>query len=155
MPKRNSDARKREALRAHGSLNPHPETVTSALFQNSTFFDPVDLVQVKYEMLRRAEAENQPVSRAAREFGFSRPSFYQAQTAFQQSGLSGLIPQKRGPREAHKLTDTVMEFVEQTRGAEPSLHWQVLADRIKQRFGVEVHRRSIERAVARQQKKRR
>ena len=112
MPKRNSDARKREALRAHGSLNPHPEAVTSALFQNSTFFDPADLVQVKYEMLRRAEAENQPVSRAAREFGFSRPSFYQAQTAFQQSGLSGLIPQKRGPREAHKLTDAVMEFVE-------------------------------------------
>lgn len=155
MPKRNSDARKREALRAHGSLNPHPEAVTSALFQNSTFFDPADLVQVKYEMLRRAEAENQPVSRAAREFGFSRPSFYQAQTAFQQSGLSGLIPQKRGPREAHKLTDAVMEFVEQTRRAEPSLRWQVLADRIKQRFGVDVHRRSIERAVARQQKKRR
>jgi transposase len=155
MPKRNADARKREALRAHASLNPHPEAVTSALFQNSTFFDPLDLVQVKYEMLRRAEAENQPVSRAAREFGFSRPSFYQTQTAFQQSGLSGLIPQKRGPREAHKLTDAVMEFVEQTRGAEPSLGWQVLADRIKQRFGVEVHRRSIERAVARHQKKRR
>jgi len=155
MPKRNSDARKREALRAHGSLNPHHDAVTSALFQNSNFFDPLDLVQVKYEMLRRAEAENQPVSRAAREFGFSRPSFYQAQIAFQQSGLSGLIPQKRGPREAHKLTDAVMEFVEQTRGAEPSLRWQELADRIKQRFGVEVHRRSIERAVARQQKKRR
>lgn len=155
MSKRNADARKREALRAHASLNPHPEAVTSALFQNSDFFDPLDLVQVKYEMLRRADAENQPISRAAREFGFSRPSFYQAQTAFQQSGLSGLIPQKRGPREAHKLTDAVMEFVEQTRDAEPSLRWQVLADRIKQRFGVEVHRRSIERAVARQQKKRR
>lgn len=155
MSKRNADARKREALRAHASLNSHPEAVTSALFQNSNFFDPLDLVQVKYEMLRRAEAENQPVSRAAQEFGFSRPSFYQAQAAFQQRGLSGLIPQKRGPREAHKLTDAVMEFVEQTRGAEPSLRWHVLADRIKQRFGVEVHRRSIERAVARQQKKRR
>jgi transposase len=155
MSKRNADARKREALRAHASLNPHPEAVTSALFRNSDFFDPLDLVQVKYEMLRRADAENQPVTRAAREFGFSRPSFYLAQAAFQQSGLSGLIPQKRGPREAHKLTDAVMEFVEQTCGVEPSLRWQVLADRIKQRFGVEVHRRSIERAVARQQKKRR
>lgn len=155
MAKRNADARKRKALRAHASLNPHPEAVTSALFQNSDFFDPLDLVQVKYEMLRRADAENQPISRAAREFGFSRPSFYQAQAAFQQSGLSGLIPQKRGPHEAHKLTDAVMEFVEQARRAEPSLRWQVLADRIKLRFGVEVHRRSIERAVARQQKKRR
>jgi transposase len=153
MPKRNSDARKREALSAHGSLNPHPEAVSSVLFQNSNFFDPLDLVQVKYEMLRRTETDNQPVSRAAREFGFSRPSFYQAQAAFQQSGLSGLIPQKRGPRQAHKLTDAVMEFVEQARLAEPSLHWQELADRIKQRFAVEVHQRSIERALTRRQKK--
>lgn len=155
MPKRNSDPRKQQALRAHGSLNPHPEAVTSALFQNSDFFDPRDLVQVKYEMLRRADAENQPVSRAAQEFGFSRPSFYQAQAAFQQSGLSGLIPQKRGPRQAHKLTASVMEFVEQTRRAEPSLRWQELAHRVKQRFGVTIHPRSIERGVARGQKKRR
>jgi transposase len=155
MPKRNSDQRKQQALRAHGSLNPHPETVTSALFQNSDFFDPQDLVQVKYEMLRRADAESQPISRAAQEFGFSRPSFYQAQVAFQQSGLSGLIPQKRGPRQAHKLTASVMKFVEQTRRAEPSLRWQELADRIEEQFGVNVHPRSIERGLAREQKKRR
>jgi hypothetical protein len=85
MPKRNSDQRKQQALRAHGSLNPHPETVASALFQKSDFFDPRDLVQVKYEMLRRVDAESQAISRAAQEFGFSRPSFYQAQAAFQQN----------------------------------------------------------------------
>ena len=155
MPKRSSDQRKQQALRAQGSLNPHPETVTSPLFQNSGFFDPRDLVQVKYEMLRRVDAENQPISRAAQEFGFSRPSFYQAQAALQQGGLSGLVPQKRGPRQAHKLTASVMKFVEQTRRAEPSLRWQELADRIEEQFGVNVHPRSIERGVAREQKKRR
>jgi len=155
MPKRSSDQRKQQALHAQGSLNPHPETVTSPLFQNSGFFDPRDLVQVKYEMLRRVDAENQPISRAAQEFGFSRPSFYQAQAALQQGGLSGLVPQKRGPRQAHKLTASVMKFVEQTRRAEPSLRWQELADRIEEHFGVNVHPRSIERGVAREQKKRR
>ncbi len=149
MPKRNSDQRKQQALRAHGSLNTHPEAVTSSQFQNSDFFDPRDLVQVKYEMLRRVDAENQSISRAAQEFGFSRPSFYQAQAAFQQSGLSGLIPQKRGPRQAHKLTAAIMEFVEQTRRSEPSLRWQELADRVKQRFAVNNHPRSIARGVAR------
>jgi transposase len=155
MAKRNSDQRKQQALRAHGSLNPHPETVTSVLFQKSDFFDPRDVVQVKYEMLRRADAENLPISRAAQEFGFSRPSFYQAQAAFQQSGLSGLMPQKRGPRQAHKLTVEVMEFVEQTRRAEPSLRWRDLAERVNQRFGVNIHPRSVERGLARRQKKRR
>jgi hypothetical protein len=73
----------------------------------------------------------------------------------QQNGLSGLIPQKRGPRQAHKLTAAIMEFVEQTRRSEPSLRWQELADRVEQRFGVNIHPRSIERGVAREQKKRR
>jgi transposase len=152
MPKRSSGHRKQQALRAHGSLNPHPETVTSTLFQNSDFFDPTDLVQVKYEMLRRVDADIQPISRATQEFGFSRLSFYQAQAAFQQSGLSGLIPQKRGPRQAHKLTVPIMEFIQQARLAEPSLRWQELADRVKERFDVSVHPRSIERGVARGQK---
>jgi hypothetical protein len=72
-----------------GVLHPHPESVTAALFQDSSFFDPSDLIQVKYEMLRRVEAEQIPVSRAAHEAGLSRPSFYQAQAAIQQIGLAG------------------------------------------------------------------
>jgi hypothetical protein len=44
-------------------LNPSPERVTDELFQE--FFDPRDLVQVKYEMLRRVQTEGQPVGRSA------------------------------------------------------------------------------------------
>src|SRR5438128_2265832 len=114
---------KQEILRRQGTLNPHPDSVTSPLFQNSDFFDSRDLLQIKYEMLRRVETEDAPVSQAVREFGFSRPSFYQAQTAFQQGGLNGLLPQKRGPRQAHKLTSEVIGFIQQIRGADPSLGW--------------------------------
>ena len=59
---------------------------------------------MKYEMLRLVSVEKRPVSEAAKLCGFSRPSFYQAQAAFAQSGLAGLIPQKPGPRSGHKLT---------------------------------------------------
>ena len=45
--------RKRQTLRRHGTLNPEPESVTDPLFHGNDFFDPNDLVQVKYEMLRR------------------------------------------------------------------------------------------------------
>jgi transposase len=108
----------------------------------------------QYEMLRRMETENTPVSQAAREFGLSRPSFYQAQAAFQHGGLGGLIPQKRGPRQAHKLTPEVIQFLGRIHGADPSLSWPELARRIRERFGIQVHPRSVERAWTRQQKKR-
>ena len=145
-------AEKRRRLRQHASLNPRPEGVTHPLFRGNEFFDPHDLVQVKYEMLRMVSIEKQPVSEAAKAFGFSRPSFYQAQAAFVQGGLAGLIPQKPGPRSGHKLTPTVMEFLTQARVAEPSLRPERLASLIKKNFGVQVHPRSIERQFLRQKK---
>jgi transposase len=153
MPNTKSRPGKLDALRQQGTLNPHPEAVTDELFQDNEFFDPRDLVQLKYEMLRRVEVEQDSVSRTAAAFGFSRPSFYQAQSAFEQAGIAGLIPQKRGPRRAHKLTAEVMEFIHQSRAAGPSLRTEELAQLVWERFGVRIHPRSIERRLSRQQKK--
>ena len=146
---------KRRLLRQQGVLHPHAEAVTAALFQNSSFFDPDDLIQVKYEMLRRVEAEQTPVSRAAHEAGLSRPSFYQAQAALQRDGLAGLIPQKPGPHGAHKLTAPVLEFLNRQRTSQPGLKYAELAGLVRQQLGVTVHPRTIERALAPRQKKRR
>jgi transposase len=149
------NAAKTQSLRQHGVLNPHPEAVTDLLFQTSDFFDPQDLIQVKYEMLRRVEIDKAPITEAAAAFGLSRPAFYQAQHAVAQQGLPGLIPRKRGPRGAHKLTPAILEFVLQQRSDMPSLTIAELISRIQQRFGVVVHRRTIERHLAWQEKKRR
>ncbi len=140
-------------LRQQGCLNPHPAQVTDELFRTREFFDPRDLIQVKYEMLRRVETEGQPVNQSAAAFGFSRPSFYQAQASFQQGGLPALMPQKRGPKQAHKLTADVLAFVHDARQEDPALRPAALASRIQDRYGITVHPRSIERALARSQKK--
>lgn len=142
------------SLRRHGTLVPRPERITDPLFEGHEFFDPRDLIQVKYEMLRRVRLEGQPIRRAAAAFGVSRPSYYQAQAAFEQEGLVGLVPRKRGPRGAHKLTEEVLAAVEQMRQAEPELGSQELVERLEQRLGLEVHPRSLERALARRKKKR-
>ena len=102
---------KRTFLRQQGTLNPRPEAVRHASFRDREFFDPQDLVQVKYEMLRQVGVDKQPFSQAAKTFGLSRPSFYQAQAAFQETGLAGLLPHERGPRSGHKLTNELMQFV--------------------------------------------
>jgi transposase len=146
---------KRSLLRQQGVLHPHPEAVTAVLFQENSFFDPNDLIQVKYEMLRRVEAEQTPVSLAAHEAGLSRPSFYQAQAAIQQNGLAGLIPQKPGPHGAHKLTPSVLDFLDRQRASQPDLSYAKLARLVQEQLGVTVHPRTIERVLSRRQKKRR
>jgi transposase len=143
---------KRSFLRQQGTLNPRPQDVRNETFHGSDFFDPQDLLQVKYEMLRLVEVEKKPVSQAAEAFGFSRPSFYQAQAAFQDAGLAGLLPHKRGPRSGHKLTPEVMSVVTQLRAAEPEISSAQLARRLAARFGISVHPRSIDRQWRRQKK---
>ena len=63
------------------------------------------------------------------------------------------MPQKRGPKQAHKLTAEVLTFILQIRQEDPSLRLAALVSRIQDRYGVAVHPRSIERALARRQKK--
>jgi len=153
MAKKPNRDPKSRALKQEGSLHPRPEQVKDELFLSHEFFDPRDLVQVKYEMLRRVQSEGQTVSQSAARFGFSRPSFYQAQAAFEQGGLPALMAQKRGPKRAHKLSTEVLAFVHQAQQEDSSLRPAGLAVLVKDRYGVSVHPRSIERALTRSQKK--
>ena len=104
---------KLNALHAAHAVHPHPDAVTDPLFaDDQRFFDARDLVQVKYEMLRRVHVDGRAVSQTAATFGFSRPTFYAAQTAWQEGGLPGLLPERPGPRAAHKLTEPVLTFLD-------------------------------------------
>ena len=154
MPHRKPTDPKSHALQKCGSLNPKPDAVVDDLFRQSPFFDPRDLVQVKYEMLRRVLVEGMAVARSASAFGLSRPSFYEAQAAFERGGLADLLPQKRGPRVAHKLGREVMDFIAEVRAGDSSVNAAALVPLIQERFSIKVHRRSIERALGRQEKKR-
>jgi transposase len=144
---------KTRILAEHGALNPRAKQVRDPLFQHSEFFNPRDLVLVKYEMLRRVRIEGQSVTRAARTFGFSRVAFYQARAAFRDQGLPGLLPKRRGPRHAHKLTEPVLRFIDRKRVADSNLRASALAVMIRAQLGLSVHPRSIERALVRRAKK--
>jgi transposase len=149
MARRREDP-KEAALRAARTLNPRPEAVADEAFTSGPeFFDARDLVQVKYEMVRRVRAGGQPVTKAAAAFGFSRPSYYQAAAAVEAGGLAGLVPARPGPRRAHKLTGEVVAFARQLREDDPSLRSAQVAEAITERFGIAVHPRSVERALGR------
>ena len=142
---------KGDELARSRTLNPHPEKVSDAAFASSEFFDARDVVQVKYEMVRTVEAEGSTISAAAGAFGMSRQSYYSAAAALAEGGLGGLLPAKPGPRGAHKLTAEVLEHLERLRSQDPSLGSADLAGAVAARFGVSVHPRSVERALARRE----
>ncbi len=143
---------KEEALKQQGVLNPQPEKVLDELFLSSDFFDPRDLVQVKYEMVRRVVKDDYPVNLAARLFGFSRPTFYQVKNAFEKEGLHGFLPKQRGPKSGHKIDREVIGYLEELLKEDPSLRPKMLAEMVRNRFGYPVHPRSIERALDRRKK---
>ena len=145
---------KQEALRQFGALYSAAEAVKDVAFSSHEFFDPRDLVQVKYEMLRRVRIDGVSVSQAARDFGFSRTAFSQALPVLEEQGLQGLIPKRPGPKQAHKLSDAVLEFIErQQHTADEVLRSDVLAEMVLKEFDFSVHPRSVERALAKRQKK--
>jgi transposase len=128
-------------------LNLSPEKVSDPKFQVGEFFDPRDLVQVRYEMLRRVSVDNLSVTRATVEYGVSRPTYYQAKASFDETGVAGLVPKKRGPRGPHKLQGEILAFVEKRVGPGEPIRARELARLVRQEFSVEVHPRTIERAL--------
>jgi transposase len=143
-----TDEQRTRQLKQEGALHPNPDKVRTDLVPKSPFFDPNDLVQMKYEMLRSVSVDQQPVAKAAHLFGLSRVAYYHACKQYQRHGLAGLLPRRRGPKHPHKLIPEVMSFIDEhlaTTGGRPD--WELLSKKIEKRFGARVHPRSIERAV--------
>jgi transposase len=152
MPRPNQRDPKSQELARDGALNPHPETVRDPLFAANPFFDPKDLVQVRYEMVRRYDADGMSITDIATSFGVSRPTFYKAQSTLAASGLAGLVPRPRGPKGGHKISTDVVAFIVKLKAEQPELTTPECLAAIQAQFGITVHRRSVERALARKKK---
>ena len=150
--KDNPSQDKKNALRNSGTLNSSLRKVRDAMFQNNSFFDSMDIVQVKYELLRRVQTDGASVVDAAKNFGFSRLSYYRILAVFNECGLQGLVPRKRGPRKAHKLNDEVFIFIHEQIKHNSSIDLSELKIMIQKKFGLSLHERTIERALSKKKK---
>lgn len=144
----NTDEDRRQRLKQEGTLHPNPEKVITDLVEKSPFFNPIDLMQMKYEMLRSVHVDQQSIATAAHTFGLSRVAYYHARNQYQEHGLAGLLPRKRGPKHPHKFTPEIMSFIEEKLATiEQRPDWKLLSRQIEERFGILTHPRSIERSV--------
>jgi transposase len=142
-----SDDDKTKFLRKEGLLNPKPERVSHTLFQNNAFFDPLDLPQVRYEMLRTARVEQSPVTEACRLFGFSREYFYRLEREFMSRGYAGLLGSFRGRRPLIALNQELINFIIHRKMIEPNLTGEDLRKELKATFKVKCSRRTVERII--------
>lgn len=141
--------KKEEFLEASGALNPKPEEVEDQKFRlPQGFFDPRDKVQVKYELLRAHEVDGESISEAAPRFGYTRESFYTSKERFESEGIVGLVDRKRGRKGPDKLTEEILEFLRQNKSQEPALSGARLCEMVRERYGVKLHKRTVEKAVA-------
>ena len=148
MPIHNDSKRaKAEVLLEEGTLNPAPQKVRDPKFREGEFFDPRDAVQVKYEMLRRVSVDKASVTQASVEYGVSRPTFYQSRANFEEAGIAGLVPKKRGPRGPHKIQGEVLAFLQTRLVPGEPIRARELAKLLQEKFHLEVHPRTIERTA--------
>lgn len=154
ITKRNPiNEQKEQYLQKRGVLNPHPERVQDELFQSNEFFDPNDLLQVRYEMIRRHRVDKVTIKETTKRFGVSRVTFYQVAGTYDRKGLIGFVPKKPGPKNPHKCTEEIIDFIKQRRSQKSDVTWKDLIHDVQEEFGVTLHRRTIERGLARRKKK--
>ena len=139
-----TSSRREKALETAGLLHPRPKLVTSSLFDgHDSFFLATDKVQVKYEMLRARLVEGQTARAAAEVHGYSRAAYYLIAAAFEDRGMLGLLDEPRGRRGPVKLNAKILSFIAE---ADPELSGALVANAVEQRFGISLHRRTVERA---------
>jgi len=138
---------KRMFLEQSGALHRHPDGVRAELFERYRFFDPLDKVQVKYEMLRAHALEGRSVISVAEAFGFSRETYYTALAAFEAYGVPGLADGKAGRPGLWKLTDEAVSWVLELHRRHPELSGRQIAERLAEELRIEVSRRTIERLL--------
>ncbi len=138
---------KSERLQRSRTLNPNPEAVSDLLFECSPFFDPRDLLQVRYEMIR-SHTKGTTLAAVAARYGMSVPTCVRVKRAFQAGGLQALIPERLGPRGSHKITPEILEFAEYCRALPDAVSVRKLAEMIRERFDVTIHYSSLHQALS-------
>jgi transposase len=136
---------KKEILQGNGTYNKNYEKVKDARFIGGDFYDPMDIVQVKYEMIKDVSGGGKSVTDAADDFGFSRAAYYGIKDAFDKQGVSGLIPEKRGPRSPHKLTPEYQKQIDDYIANKPGASSAELAAAISGDSATGISKRTIER----------
>jgi len=118
---------KKDVLSKIRALNKNPEKITNSLFIEHDFFDPLDNVQIKYEMLRVNQVDKQKVSHVCKQFNYSREAFYVILQKFKKQGIVGLLEISRQKKNTIMLNQDIVKMIIQTKYENPKISGSKLA----------------------------
>ena len=139
---------KADVLKENGTYNADSASVKADEFLHGIFFDPDDLVQVKYEMLRSVEKKESSISEASEKYGLSRQTYYVNKSALEKGGLAALIPKKTGPKEGFKLKDEGRRFIDKYLSEHPGATPHEINAAMAAGMGITVHDRTVSRYLS-------
>ena len=132
-------------LKCARCLHQSPEQVRDERFlQEDGFFDPKDIVQVKYELLRTCQVEEVDVTAACARFGFSRTTYYKVYDAFLRGGIPALMGRPRGRPKPIKVNELVLGYLISEKAKNPRLPAAEMVAPLRQRYQVELSERMIQ-----------
>ena len=139
---------KLEFLKQENLENSRADRVTHELFKNINFFDPYDLPQVRYEMLRTVHAEDTSVVNTCKLFGFSREIYYRLERKFMEEGLVCLLgSSKAGRRPLIALNQEIVNYIVYRKIDSPDLSGADLCKEICEIYKVDCSQRTVERLL--------
>jgi len=136
-----------DRLKESGTLNPHPESVTDALFSDGAFFDRNDLLQVRYEMIR-SHTKSVTLKEIAKRYGMSVPTCVRLKRDYREGGMQALIPSRPGPRGPRKITPEMLEFAKTHLKQHANTSIRCLAELVSEKFKVNIHFSGLHRALS-------
>jgi len=136
---------KQEILLKNRTFNRNYGKVTEKRFTSDEFYDPQDLVQVKYEMLRTANESKRSINEISGKFGFSRAAFYKIKASYEKEGISAFILNNSGSKKARKLTVEYQDFIDSYLMQNPNVSSGEIATILKQERGLNISKRTVER----------
>lgn len=136
---------KKETLLGNGSFNKNYSKVKKAKFLEDSFYDPMDIIQIKYELIQDAKDARGGIEKITSDYGYTRASYYLIKAAFEKGGLAALAPGKTGPKTPYKLTLERQEHIERYISENPSANSaEVVADLLGSK-GIKISKRTVER----------
>ena len=139
---------KADVLKSNGTYNRRHSSVKKREFMEGGFYDPMDIVQVKYEMLRDAQDSGRAIGEVSGDFGFSRTAYYNIRGSFEKNGMSALVPEKTGPKHPHKLTEPLRKFADEYAAANPGASAAEITAAMQCERGAVISKRTVERHFA-------
>lgn len=138
---------KEKILLQAGALNKHPEKITSPIFMKHDFFDPLDKVQIKYEMLRANRVDKIKVSEISKQFNYSRDGFYRILRKFKKNGIAGLFEPSCKKKNTVINNRDITNMIIREKVKQSDISGNKLAQKINSTFKTNFGKRTVEKAL--------